>query len=143
MTGNGPAPGLNRTDAELRGIDVTAAISRGLAGIADGPDRRELFSNAAIAAALAAEERHVGPYPLRFLARYVRAGGLTLALKLPEPLIRPDQAELARDWMRAAEPTAPDPRSDEVFAQWLDMVAALLTTRRHARLASVRSRNTR
>jgi hypothetical protein len=138
------APGVPvRTDAELRGVDVTAALGRGLVDAPDGPDRQRLFTSAAIAAALAAEDLHVGPYPLGFLARYVRTAGLAMALKLPEPLIRPEQAELVRDWMRAAESAAPGSRRDDVFARWLDMVAALLTARRKARLASIRLRFSR
>lgn len=121
-----------RPDSGLRHLDVAAAVTRGLA--AGGPDRRTMFTDAAIAAALAAEELRVGAYPLGFLARYIRTAGLAKALQLPEPLIRPDQAELARDWMRAARAAGPAADRDDVFARWLEMVAALLAVRRNARL---------
>lgn len=121
-------------DAEPSDLDVATALRRGLA--ADGPDRRAMFTDAAIAAALAAEELRVGAYPLGFLARYVRTAGLAMALRLPEPLIRPEQAELARGWMHAAAMAAPDADRDDVFARWLEMVAALLALRRNARLAN-------
>jgi hypothetical protein len=124
------------TDAELRGLDVPAAISQGLGLTPESPARQELFTDAAIAAALAAEDLRAGAYPLGFLARYIRTAGLAMALELPEPLIRPEQAELARDWMRAAAVAAPSGDRGDEFAQWLDMVAALLVLRRNARLAA-------
>lgn len=119
-------------DTELRRIDIPAAVSRGLAS--SGPEHRIMFTHAAIAAALAAEELQVGAYPLGFLARYIRAAGLAMALELPEPLIRPDQAELARDWMRAAHDAEPAADRDDVFARWLEIVAALLALRLNTRL---------
>lgn len=135
-------PGI-RTDDQLRHIDVPAAITDGLADEADGPDRLRLFTNAAIAAALAAEDLHVGPYPLSFLARYIRTGGLALALQLPEPLIRPDQSDLVRAWMRAAEPSCDGIEDDTLFSQWLEMVVALLLARRKTRLSRIQSRSIR
>lgn len=129
MTADDTPP--TRPDAELRGLDVPAAITRGL--LLDGVPRRMLYSDAAVAAALEAEERSVGPYPVRFLARYVRSAGVEEAMALPEPLIRPEQAELARDWLQAARAAGPGLESDALFARWLDMVASLLAVRRAAR----------
>lgn len=135
-----PPDGI-RPDSELRHLDVTTAVSRGLS--ADGPDRQAMFTAVAIAAALAAEELRVGAYPLGFLARYIRTAGLAMALELPEPLIRPEQAKLARDWMRAAAAAPPDADRDDIFARWLEMVAALLALRRNARLENDRPRSDR
>lgn len=120
-----------RPDAELHGLDVPAAITRGL--VFDGVARRMLYDEAAIAAALKAEERGVGPYPVRFLAGYVRSAGIEAALALPEPLIGPERAELARDWLFAARSAGSRLELDVLFARWLDMVAALLALRRAAR----------
>lgn len=133
-----PPDGI-RPDSALRRLDVAAAVGRDLAAGPDrlaGPDRQAISADAAIAAALAAEELRVGAFPLGFLARYIRTAGLAKALVLPEPLIRPDQAELVRDWMRAAAAADPGPDRDDVFARWLEMVAAVLALRRNARLAT-------
>ena len=119
-----------RPDAVLRGLDVPAAITRGL--LLDGAARRMLYSDAAIAAAIEAEERGVGPYPVRFLAGYVRSAGVDAALALPEPLIGPERAELARDWLHAARAAGSRLEFDTLVARWLDMVAALLAVRRTA-----------
>ena len=119
-----------RPDTELCGLDVPAAITRGL--LLEGVPRRMLFSDAAIAACLEAEELSVGPYPVRFLARHVRGAGVEEAMALPEPLIRPEQAELARDWLRAARAAGSGLELDALFARWLDMVASLLAVRRAA-----------
>jgi hypothetical protein len=120
-----------RPDTELYGLDVPAAITRGL--LLDGVPRRMLYSDAAIAAALAAEARDVGPYPVHFLAGYVRTAGVDAALALPEPLIAPEQAELARDWLHAARAAGAGLEFDALFARWLEMVAAVLAVRRAAR----------
>jgi hypothetical protein len=88
------------TDAELAGLDVVAAIGRGIP--ADGQARQIMFTDAAIAAAIEAEELGVGPYPVAVLARVVRAGGVAEALRLPEPLIGAEPTALARRWLEAA-----------------------------------------
>lgn len=117
-------------DTDLRGLDVEAAIARGLA--MDGPARAALFTEAAIAASWHAQDLGVGPYPLAFLARCVRSMGISAALELPEPLIGEQPTRLARDWMAAAAGTGPSLAHDELFARWLEMVAALIATRRNA-----------
>jgi hypothetical protein len=50
-----------RPDAELAGLDVTAAISRSLG--ADRESRHTMFTQAAITAAIEAEALGIGPYP--------------------------------------------------------------------------------
>ncbi|MFH8385059.1 hypothetical protein ACH4E7_29645 [Kitasatospora sp. NPDC018058] len=121
-----------RLDAELMtGYDVEAAITRGL--LITGVPRRVLFSEAAIAASYQAEALLIGPYPLGFLARYVRAGGFTAALDLPEPVIGPEATELVRGWLRAAAATGADLQREVLFARWLASVALLITLRRRVR----------
>jgi hypothetical protein len=149
------------TDAELAGLDVAAAIGLGIA--ADGQARQVMFTDAAIAASLMAEEAGVGPYPVAILARVVRAGGVAEALRLPEPLIGAEPTALARRWLEAAraagDKTAGDKaagdkaagdkaagdkaagdkaagdKADLVFSRWLEMVATLLAVRVSARPA--------
>ncbi|WP_063045079.1 hypothetical protein [Nocardia pseudovaccinii] len=121
-----------RRDEVLGEIDIEAAIAAGMAE----PDeaRSALFSAAAVAAALRADELEVAPYPLEFLAGCVRAVGLQGALELPEPLIGEQPTELVRGWMSAARlPRNPDALRDQLFARWLDAVAVVLTARRHVR----------
>ncbi|MFI6843918.1 hypothetical protein OG535_31385 [Kitasatospora sp. NBC_00085] len=120
-----------RPDAELADLDVPAAITRGLL-LAGGP-RQALFTEAAIAATHRAEAAGVGPYPLGFLARHVRAGGFAAALALPEPVIGAAGRALVRDWLQAAAATGADVAREHLFARWLAEVSALLALRRDLR----------
>ena len=120
------------TDAELAGLDVAAAIGRGIP--ADGQARQVMFTDAAIAAAIEAEALGAGPYPVAILARVVRAGGVAEALRLPEPLIGAGPTALARSWLEAA--LAARGEADLVFSRWLEMVATVLAVRRSARPAA-------
>jgi hypothetical protein len=140
------------TDAELAGLDVVAAIGRGIP--ADGQARQVMFTDAAIAAAIEAEELGVGPYPVAILARVVRAGGVAEALRLPEPLIGAEPTALARRWLEAALAAADNTeaalaaadkaeaavaaadKADLVFSRWLEMVATLVAVRQPARPAA-------
>jgi hypothetical protein len=119
-----------RSDAELRDLDVESAVTRGLSWT--GAARATLFREAAITASWRAQELDVGPYPLSFLARHVRAAGVRGALELPEPLIGAERAELVRGWMSAAVAVDNEPADDDLFAQWLDTVALLLAVRRQS-----------
>lgn len=120
-----------RPDSELAELDIDAAIAAGLSD--DGAARRALYGAAAIAAALRLEPYGTGPYPVRFLARYVRAVGRSAALALPEPLIGAQPTILARQWLSAASTVDDGLAGDQAFAQWLDMVAALIAIRRRTR----------
>ncbi len=128
-----PPPG--RTDAELAALDVPALLRFGLAQ--DGPHRRALFADGAVAAALAAERCGVPPHAVAYLAELVRAAGLRAAAELPEPLVGPGAADLADDWLHAAG-TVLDPdgvAAGALVADWLAAVAALLELRRVSRRA--------
>lgn len=122
-------------------MDIAAAITRGLAPDGDGHEgdghggnaRRTMFSEAAIAASWQVERLGIGPYPLRFLARHVRAAGCAGALNLPEPLIGAEATQLVRVWLTAASAADEGLAGDDQFAQWLDMVAALIAIRRKTR----------
>jgi hypothetical protein len=120
-----------RDDAELAGLDVAAAITRGL--LLDGGPRRALFSEGAIAACHEAEQAGLGPIALGFLARHVRAGGFTAALDLREPAPGPQAQELVRHWIRAAAATGLDVNRELLFARWLAEVTGMLELRRRAR----------
>jgi hypothetical protein len=119
------------TDAELAGLDVAASISRGIETA--GQARQVMFTDAAIAAAIMAEEFQVGPYPVAILARVVRAGGVAAALRLPEPLIGAGPTALARRWLEAGRAAGSNADADLVLSRWLDMVATLLAVRASAR----------
>jgi hypothetical protein len=132
--GGGPSARV-RFDSELRDLDIPAVITAGIAG---GPaQRREMFTDAAIAAARQLEDQGIGPYPVRFLAGYVRSAGRAAAQALPQPLIGEIPARLARRWAAASRPPGDETAGDAVdrddaFAQWLTMVAAMLDLRRSA-----------
>ena len=122
------------TDAELAGLDVAAAIGRGIEAV--GPARQVMFTDAAIAASIEAGALGVGPYPVAILARVVRAGGVAGALRLPEPLIGAEPTALARRWLEAALAAGGTTETDQVFSRWLEMVATLLAVRQSARSAA-------
>jgi hypothetical protein len=126
-------PLMVRPDAELAGLDVAAAIGRGIA--AAGLARQIMFTDAAIAAAIEAGALGIGPYPVAILARVVRAGGVVAALRLPEPLIGAEPTILARSWLEAALAGGGTMEADLVFSRWLEMVATLIEVRRPARSA--------
>ncbi len=128
MTGEQNLPTADRPDSELQGIDIRAALARGL--LLDGVPRRALFTEAAIAASWQVQDLDIGPYPVVFLARFVRTGGILAALELPEPLIGAAPTALARDWLAAARSAGTGLAVERLFAQWLDMVAALVALRR-------------
>ncbi len=118
-----------RPDSALRDIDVEAALVSGLDE--PGDQRSNLFSDAAIAAALRLAEHGIGPYPVGFLADCVRSMGLAAVLELPEPLIGAEPTEIVRSWMHAAaDGHDADVRRDDLFARWLAAVAAVLAIRR-------------
>ena len=123
-----------RPDTDLLDLDVEAAITRGMSWT--GAARGALFREVAIAASWQAQDLDVDPYPLSFLARYVRAAGVRGALELPEPLIGAERAELVRGWLSAAITPEPTPADDDLFAQWLDTVALFLAARRSTSGAS-------
>lgn len=120
-----------RPDSELAGLDINTVIAAGMTG--DDSARRTMFTSGAIAAALRIEPHGIGPYPVRFLAGYVRAAGRAAALELPEPLVGAEPAALVRQWLTAASTVDAGLTGDQTFAQWLDMVAALIAIRRRAR----------
>ncbi|MGW0178304.1 hypothetical protein [Nocardia sp. NPDC003345] len=104
---------------------MTAAITN------SGDDRSIALADAAIAAAGQLESVRVGPNAVAFLAGCVRAMGLPGTRRLPEPLAGAQQLAMVRAWMTAACPgVEPDVARDEIFARWLETVAAVLWARR-------------
>src|SRR6478609_10126234 len=125
-----PTPPPGRTDAELADLDVPALLRFGLPR--EGPHRRALFADGAVAAALLAERCEVPGYAVAYLAEVVRAAGLRVAAELPEPLVGPGAARLAGDWLHAARsvPDADGLAVGALVADWLGAVAAVLEVRR-------------
>jgi hypothetical protein len=70
------------------------------------------------------------PRSVTYLAEVVRRGGLRYALRLPESLPTPPQAEIARSWLTAAEEASGDIDGDRRMARWWEAVAAVLAIRR-------------
>jgi hypothetical protein len=116
----------NRTDTELAETDVPVLLRSGL------PHDPRVFSDGAIAAAIAADRLGVQPRSITFLAEIVRRGGIEFATGLPEPLPTPQAAELARSWIEAAAhvPWADGFEGGNTLARWLDAVATVLSARR-------------
>jgi hypothetical protein len=135
----GPIAGTNelampvRQVAELADVNVAAAIRHGI-GTAGEP-RHVMFTDAAIAAAIQTEALGAGPYPVAILSRFVRAGGITAALRLPEPLVGVGSSALARSWLEAALAGGSSVAADLVFARWLEMVGTVMAARRSIRSA--------
>ena len=116
-----------KTEADLARLDVIAMLHNGL--IADGPQRRALFGEGAVAAALALNRLGVIPRSLDFLAEVVRTGGVGYAAALPEPLPVADQSDLVRSWLTATTVLVQGTEGDDLVARWLDAVAAILAAR--------------
>jgi hypothetical protein len=121
--------GDRRFDAGLRTLDVASAVAAVTSNFTD--DHGIALADAAVAAAVQLEDVRVGPNPVAFLVGCVRAMGLPDAQRLPEPLVGAQPTAMVRAWMTAACPDAePDVARDEAFARWLEMVAAVLRSRR-------------
>jgi hypothetical protein len=115
------------TEEEISRLDVAAMLPTGLAD--EGPYRRALFGEGAVAAAIVLGGLGVIPRSLTFLAEVVRSGGTTYAAALPEPLPVAAQSDLMRTWLTAAAEAVSTPDGDEVVARWLDSVATILAAR--------------
>jgi hypothetical protein len=121
--------GDRRFDAGLRTLDVASVVAAAMSNSTD--DQGIALADAAVAAAVQLEDVRVGPNPVAFLAGCVRAMGLPAARRLPEPLVGAQPTAMVRAWMTTACPAAePDVARDEAFARWLEMVAAVLRSRR-------------
>jgi len=110
---------------QLNNLDVAELLRTGLAG----PSRRELFAEGAAAATLALDREQTIPRSLTFVADIVRAGGTRYASELTEPLPTAAQIDTIRPWLLAAAEVAATPQEDDLFADWLDAVAAMIALR--------------
>ncbi|MZD06196.1 hypothetical protein GTW43_14005, partial [Streptomyces sp. SID5785] len=124
MNDDAPHP-QGRTDDELARLDLTVLLRYGLTA-APGPRRTALFGDGAAAAAVVLDRLATEPRSIAFLADTVRAGGLTLASDLPEPLPRPEAAALVREWLRAGTELSGGVTADDSAATWLHSVATIV-----------------
>ncbi|OSZ58243.1 hypothetical protein OQI_22800 [Streptomyces pharetrae CZA14] len=122
----------SRTEDELAGLDIAALLRYGVTA-PQGPMRTSLFGDGAVGAAVLLDRLGTEPRSVAFLAETVRAGGLAHALALPEPLPRPEAADLVRDWLEAAASLAGGVRADDTAARWLRAVASIVELRRSVR----------
>jgi len=95
-----------------------------------GSDRRKLFGDGAVGAAVRLDRLDVLPRSLTFLAEVALAGGAGYAAGPAEPLPTSEAAEVVSPWLRAAVEVSDD---GTVLATWLDAVAALIELRRRTR----------
>ncbi|SOD85827.1 hypothetical protein [Streptomyces sp. Ag109_G2-15] len=124
-------PSASRTDDEiLATVDVAVLLRYGLTQDAF---RTVLFGDGAIAAAVTLDRLGVVPRSVAYVAEIVRAGGLSYAAELPEPLPSREASELLRDWLETAAQLADTPEGEARTARWLDTVAEILGLRRDAR----------
>jgi hypothetical protein len=122
------SPMGRRTDAELAQLDLPAMLRSGL-GRPDSDERRSLFGDGAVGAAVILDSQQVIPRSLTYLAELVRAGGTRRAANLTEPLPEPEQTETIRPWLDAAADTASTVDDDEDVALWLEAVASIVALR--------------
>lgn len=120
------------TEEELAGLDVPALVRAGLPE-SQGPGRRTLFGNGAVAAAIQLDRLGAYPRSVTFLAEVARSGGNRYAANLTEPLPTPEQTEAVRPWLHAAAQVTGNVDQDAALADWLEAVATLLAVRRCAR----------
>jgi hypothetical protein len=114
-------PGI-RTDDQMATVDVPAAITEALRST---DPARHLVTGAAVPAAIQAGQAGVLPRSLTFLAEIVRRGGAGYAVGLAAPLPTAEQTALVRPWLALAAAA----EADEVFARWLEAVAAIVDAR--------------
>lgn len=118
------------TDDELVLLDLPGLLRRGLADVQGGPDRRRLFGDGAVGAAVTLDRLEVMPRSLTFLAEIARAGGATYAAGLAEPLPDPRAAAVVAPWLQSATEVSDD---GTVLATWLAAIAAVIELRRRSR----------
>jgi hypothetical protein len=111
-----------RTDDELLSVDVPELVT---AALRTADPARHLLIGAATPAALQVARAGGRPRSLGFLAQIVRRGGIEVAAALPEPMPTPAQTAVVRPWLLAAHGGDGD-----IFAGWLEAVAAILETGR-------------
>ncbi|MCX4583983.1 hypothetical protein [Streptomyces sp. NBC_01481] len=124
-----------RTDDEvLATTDIEALLRHGLSR---ATFRTALFGDGAIAAAVTLDRLGVLPRSVAYVAKIVRAGGLSYAAGLPEPLPSTAASAHLRDWLETAAQAAGTPDDEARAARWLDTVAKLIGLRRGSRAAGV------
>ncbi|MET9451947.1 hypothetical protein [Streptomyces cinerochromogenes] len=131
MNDDAPYP-PDRTDDELARLDITVLLRYGLTA-EPGPRRTALFGDGAAAAAVILDRLGTEPRSVAFLADTVRAGGLSRAAELPEPLPRREAATLVREWLRAGTELAGGVPADDAAATWLRSVATIIELKQLAR----------
>jgi len=109
-----------RTDDDLLTVDVAEVVA---AALRTADPARQLLIGAAVPAAVQAARAGGQPASVRFLAEVVRRGGIAFAAGLPEPMPTPEQSEVVRPWLAVAH------GDDQLFAGWLDAVAAIIEAR--------------
>ncbi|MFF1407063.1 hypothetical protein [Streptomyces sp. NPDC058294] len=122
----------DRTDDELARLDITVLLRYGLTA-EPGARRTALFGDGAAAAAVILDRLGTEPRSVAFLADTVRAGGLTRAAELPEPLPRREAAAVVREWLRAGTELAGGITADDTAATWLHAVATIIELKRLTR----------
>ncbi|MFF8322873.1 hypothetical protein ACF06V_37665 [Streptomyces bobili] len=122
----------DRTDDELARLDITVLLRYGLTA-EPGHRRTALFGDGAVAAAVVLDRLGTEPRSVAFLADTVRAGGLAHAAELPEPLPRPEAADLVREWLRAGTELVGGVAADDTAATWLRAVATVIELKQRTR----------
>lgn len=69
----------------------------------------------------------------------MRVGGLALATELPEPLPRPEAADVVREWLQAGTELMGGIAADDTAATWLRAVATIVELKQ---LTRARDRST-
>jgi hypothetical protein len=105
------------SEAELLDLAVADIVA---AALRTTDPARQLLITAATPAALQAVRAGVQPRSMRFLAEIVRRGGIEVAAGLTEPMPTPGQTAVVGPWLAVAH------GDDEIFAGWLDAVAAIM-----------------
>lgn len=124
MNDDAPYP-PDRTDDELARLNITVLLRYGLTA-PPGTRRTALFGDGAAAAAVVLDRLGTEPRSVAFLADTVRAGGLTRAAELPEPLPRREAAVIVREWLRTGAELVAGIAADDTAAAWLRAVATII-----------------
>ncbi|MFJ4683949.1 hypothetical protein ACIQNG_15420 [Streptomyces sp. NPDC091377] len=123
----------DRTDDELALLDLPMLLRYGLSVGQPAPLRTALFGDGAVGAAVVLDRLGTQPRSVAYLARTLRAAGLTAVLELTEPLPRPEAAAVLRTWLQAAASLAGGLATEDMLVRWLHAVATVIELRRLAR----------
>lgn len=123
-------PKTTTTEEQILQLDLPTLLRYGIG--AGAPQRRTLFGEGAVAAAVTLDRLGVQPRAVAFVAKIVRGGGVRYAAGLEEPFPGAAASRTAGEWLASAATVARTMDDDETLARWFEAVAEILALRHRA-----------